>query len=58
VQGARKVQDRRVLRHTREFELFEATPQSGVFQQPEGRGFAAPLFIGVTGGNAGIEKNF
>jgi hypothetical protein len=35
VQGAIKIQDRRVYGDTREFEFFAATPQSGVFQQSE-----------------------
>jgi hypothetical protein len=30
----KKVQERRVFRHTRDFELFETTQLSGLFQQP------------------------
>jgi hypothetical protein len=55
VQGARKVQGQRVYNNTREFELFDATPQSGDFQQPEaGRETVRPCCLqrleSMTGG--------
>jgi hypothetical protein len=34
MQGARKVQGRRVSKNTRGFELFAATQQMGLFQRP------------------------